>query len=67
MKQAAIDVLNVFMYYSYDKVGNANTIDDSITREAIDDPSHLLVSAKDGKLFVLTPEKKVILKNPLKK
>ncbi|CAF4100686.1 unnamed protein product, partial [Rotaria sordida] len=36
MKQAAIDVLNVFMYYSYDKVGNANTIDDSITREAID-------------------------------
>ncbi|CAF0892895.1 unnamed protein product [Rotaria sordida] len=34
--QAAIDALNVFMYYSYDKVGNTNTIDDSITREAID-------------------------------
>ena len=30
------------------------------------DYSHLLVSVKDGKLFVLTPEKKVILKSEKK-
>ncbi|CAF4116210.1 unnamed protein product [Rotaria sp. Silwood2] len=34
--QAAIDALNVFMHYSYEKVPGINTIDDSVTREAID-------------------------------
>jgi hypothetical protein len=30
------------------------------------DFSHLLVSVKDGKIFVLTPDKKVMQKNTLK-
>ncbi|CAF4657078.1 unnamed protein product, partial [Rotaria sp. Silwood1] len=34
--QAAIDALNVFMYYSYENVVHTDSIDDSITREAID-------------------------------
>jgi len=34
--QAAIDALNVFMYCSYEQAVDADAIDDSITREAID-------------------------------
>jgi hypothetical protein len=34
--QAAIDALNVFMYCSYELGVDADTIDDSVTREAID-------------------------------
>jgi len=34
--QAAIDALNVFMYCSYEQAVDADVIDDSITREAID-------------------------------
>ncbi|CAF1437243.1 unnamed protein product [Rotaria magnacalcarata] len=33
--QAAIDAINVFMYYSYEKVFDTDTIDDCVTREAI--------------------------------
>jgi hypothetical protein len=34
--QAAIDALNVFMYCSYEKAIDADAIDDSVTRDAID-------------------------------
>jgi hypothetical protein len=34
--QAAIDALNVFMYYSYENAVDADMIDDSVRREAID-------------------------------
>jgi hypothetical protein len=34
--QAAIDSLNIFMYCSYEQAIDADTIDDSIAREAID-------------------------------
>jgi hypothetical protein len=34
--QAAIDALNVFMYCSYEKGIDSDTIDDSVTRDAVD-------------------------------